>query len=176
MLVLCLLTCLVAVCQSDSAISDCSVKCSSDCQCPCQSVNTKPLWKYTKMRGKGLYVCIYITLSIKYLQNSLLQARIRSPQLTPPVCLIPLETTSAAGWREHFYVFLIRCFFISILFLISFRCINGGQQCGFPMQKWCQNPKSKKVGRNFWRMRLIGNSVHISLADKLVLSGLPRSA
>merc|ERR1712061_85401 len=75
MLVLCLLTCLMAVCQTDSAISDCSVKCSSDCQCPCQSVNTKPLWKYTKMRGKG---------------------KNKKPVADPPVCLIPLETTSAA--------------------------------------------------------------------------------
>jgi len=24
------------------------------------------------------------------------------------------------------------------------QCINGGKQCGFPMQKWCQNPKSKR--------------------------------
>jgi len=23
------------------------------------------------------------------------------------------------------------------------RCIKGGKQCGFPMQKWCQNPKSR---------------------------------
>ena len=41
------------------------------------------------------------------------------------------------------------------------------------MQKWCQNPKSKKVGRNFWRMRLIGNSVHISLAEAGVVRAAP---
>ena len=25
------------------------------------------------------------------------------------------------------------------------KCINGGKQCGPPMHKWCQNPKSKVV-------------------------------
>jgi len=124
LLVLCLLTCLVAVCQSDSAISDCSVKCSSDCQCPCQSVNTKPLWKYTKMRGKG---------------------KNKKPVADAP-CVFDPSGDDKCG-----------------------RCINGGQQCGFPMQKWCQNPKSKKgcpgVPNNKYTKSTIGGPCYWDPSD-----------
>ena len=113
MLVLCLLTCLVAVCQSDSAISDCSVKCSSDCQCPCQSVNTKPLWKYTKMRGKGLFLCIYHNM--KYLLKLPPEGKNKKPVADAP-CVFDPSGEDKCGRLERTFLY----FSYSLLFYFNF--------------------------------------------------------
>merc|ERR1711963_303415 len=83
---------------ASSQVSDCSMNCSKGCQCPCAKAKTKPLQKFTKMKGKG---------------------KNKKPVANAP-CLYDPEAGNTCG-----------------------RCINGGKQCGTPMQKWCQNPKSK---------------------------------
>ena len=74
-----------------SQVSDCSMNCSKGCQCPCAKAKTKPLQKFTKMKGKGLLNFILKSL------NLLLKARIRSLWLTPLASMIQKREIPAEG-------------------------------------------------------------------------------